>query len=103
MKAGLVYGKLMCLSRAEMVADHGTPKPTTKNTASAARFREMLIELVGNTPRLRTLRVVRLAGDFFRDANDKHPTTLSHYQVSPPAFGGQAFRARRMVAIWPVW
>jgi len=70
MKAGLVYGKLMCLSLAAMVAAHGTPKPTRKNTASAARVREMLIGLVENPPCLRTLKVVRLAADSFRDAND---------------------------------
>jgi hypothetical protein len=32
-----------------------------------------------------------------------HNTGEFDYQVSPPALGGQAFRARRMVAIWPVW
>src|SRR5580704_3665633 len=29
--------------------------------------------------------------------------TKPDYQVSPPALGGQAFRHRRSVAIWPVW
>ena len=29
--------------------------------------------------------------------------SASLYQVSPPAFGGQAFAHRRSVAIWPAW
>jgi len=31
------------------------------------------------------------------------PILIYRYQVSLPDFGGQAFRARRIIAIWPVW